>query len=399
MADDTAMEIDEEDDDEEITMGDVTSKGKSNEAPPLPSTPAPPTHPPLPSMPPPPAPPGTQPKPPGIPVSTPIRRDYDPKAPKSRPHAPKGPVPDEYMVSPITGERIRADKFEEHMRYGLLDPRWREQKNKEIEEKREQEEVFAAGTSVSSSLKHLAERRTDIFGQEETYIGKKVGEEDKSAKETWEGHAPSAQTGVEEQIAATLRAKGLAPDDSSARMSSMVGLMKTPEPPIQFRPPHLPFQPEPPRMPFQPPPPPPPPMAASLQQNMPVGIDMGMSMGMGMGVPMPPPSEEMPAKRSRIEQAEGDFIPEQQFIASHPGPVIIKVQVASVPDKTEWNLKGQTLSLTLPIEDLVSNIKAKLSEMLGIPPGKQKLQMGVREYTTVKAVDMLDTGIPALHNH
>jgi hypothetical protein len=95
-------------------------------------------------------------------------------------------------------------------------------------------------------------------------------------------------------------------------------------------------------------------MAASLQQNMPVGIDMGMSMGMGMGVPMPPPSEEMPAKRSRIEQAEGDFIPEQQFIASHPGPVIIKVQVASVPDKTEWNLKGQTLSLTLPIEDLVS---------------------------------------------
>jgi hypothetical protein len=47
----------------------------------------------------------------------------------------------------------------------------------------------------------------------------------------------------------------------------------------------------------------------------------------------------------------------------------------------------------------VSNIKAKLSEMLGIPPGKQKLQMGVREYTTVKAVDMLDTGIPALHNH
>lgn len=28
---------------------------------------------------------------------------------------------------------------------GLLDPRWREQKNKEIEERREQEEVFAAG--------------------------------------------------------------------------------------------------------------------------------------------------------------------------------------------------------------------------------------------------------------
>ena len=28
---------------------------------------------------------------------------------------------------------------------GLLDPRWREQKNKEIEEKKEQEEVYAPG--------------------------------------------------------------------------------------------------------------------------------------------------------------------------------------------------------------------------------------------------------------
>ena len=34
--------------------------------------------------------------------------------------------------------------------------------------------LYMSGTSVSSSLKHLAERRTDIFGQEETYIGKKV---------------------------------------------------------------------------------------------------------------------------------------------------------------------------------------------------------------------------------
>ena len=116
-------------------------------------------------MPPPPAPPGTQPKAPGVQTNTPIRKDYDPKgnstylpgvfyclirilvlrcfffavcaigwfschsafvmlslfffvAPKVRPHAPKGPTTDEYMVSPITGERIRADKFEEHMRYG-----------------------------------------------------------------------------------------------------------------------------------------------------------------------------------------------------------------------------------------------------------------------------------------
>ena len=97
MADDTAMEIDEEDEDEDFTMGATTSKGRTvctsvigfckldcalcyqNAAPPLPSAPAPPTHPPLPSMPPPPAPPGTQPRPPGVLTNTPIRKDYDPK--------------------------------------------------------------------------------------------------------------------------------------------------------------------------------------------------------------------------------------------------------------------------------------------------------------------------------
>ena len=41
-------------------------------------------------------------------------------------------------------------------------------------EKMEQEVVFAEGVQVGSSLKHLAERRTDIFGVEETVIGLKV---------------------------------------------------------------------------------------------------------------------------------------------------------------------------------------------------------------------------------
>jgi hypothetical protein len=34
------------------------------------------------------------------------------------------------QVSPLTGELIPVSKFAEHMRIGLLDPRWREQKEK-----------------------------------------------------------------------------------------------------------------------------------------------------------------------------------------------------------------------------------------------------------------------------
>lgn len=39
---------------------------------------------------------------------------------------------------------------------------------------------FISGTAIEASLKQLAERRTDIFGvgDEETAIGKKIGEED-----------------------------------------------------------------------------------------------------------------------------------------------------------------------------------------------------------------------------
>ncbi|KAG8321702.1 splicing factor 3a, subunit 1 [Homalodisca vitripennis] len=88
---------------------------------------------------------------------------------------------DEFLISPITGEKIPASKVQEHMRIGLLDPRWVEQRDKHIQDKLNQETVYAPGSAIEASLKQLAERRTDIFGvgDEETAIGKKIGEEDK----------------------------------------------------------------------------------------------------------------------------------------------------------------------------------------------------------------------------
>lgn len=38
--------------------------------------------------------------------------------------------------------------------------------------------LLDTGLDIESSLKQLAERRTDIFGVEETAIGKKIGEEE-----------------------------------------------------------------------------------------------------------------------------------------------------------------------------------------------------------------------------
>ena len=76
---------------------------------------------------------------------------------------------------------------------GLLDPRWREEQKKHVEQKKTEEEVFAEGMQIGTHLKYLAERRTDIFGMEETLIGRKIGEEERKKKNVpgvqWDGHS------------------------------------------------------------------------------------------------------------------------------------------------------------------------------------------------------------------
>lgn len=153
-----------------------------------------------------------------------IRKDYDPKASKSLPSVA---VSDEYLISPITGEKIPASKMQEHMRIGLLDPRWREQRDRSIRDRQTEDEVYAPGLDIESSLKQLAERRTDIFGVEETAIGKKIGEEEiqkPEEKVTWDGHSGSmartqqaaqANITLQEQIEAIHKAKGLVGEDDT----------------------------------------------------------------------------------------------------------------------------------------------------------------------------------------
>ncbi|XP_037114379.1 splicing factor 3A subunit 1 [Syngnathus acus] len=153
-----------------------------------------------------------------------IRKDYDPKASKAP--APVA-VSDEYLISPITGEKIPASKIPEHMRIGLLDPRWLEQRDRSIRDRQTEDEVYAPGMDIDSSLKQLAERRTDIFGVEETAIGKKIGEEEiqkPEEKVTWDGHSGSmartqqaaqANITLQEQIEAIHKAKGLVGEDDN----------------------------------------------------------------------------------------------------------------------------------------------------------------------------------------
>lgn len=56
---------------------------------------------------------------------------------------------------------------------------------------------------------------------------------------------------------------------------------------------------------------------------------------------------------------------------------MFNVATPVLTDKPEWNLNGQLLNITLPLQETVSLIKTKIHELTGMPPGKQKLQCDV----------------------
>lgn len=353
-----------------------------------------------------------------------VKKGYDPKQ-----HATKitRPVaPDEYLISPITGERIPASKVQEHMRIGLLDPRWVEQRDKHLD-KLAQETVFAPGTAIEASLKQLAERRTDIFGvgDEETAIGKKIGEEDKKKddKVTWDGHTSSVEAAtraaranitLEEQIHQIHKVKGLLPDEEkekigpkpanrAAELSHMAAAASKPQATLKAPPKPPAPKPPVPAVPAQPPPPPamtmptmgiPQPMMPQAPMMMmapmpPIRPPPLMTPAMSPFMPTPPPmqpsmasaiglkhhseqmEEEPQAKKLRTEDS---LIPEQQFLGRNKGPVQLSIAVPMMAEKAEWKLNGQTLNITLQISDTVATMKALIHEQTGMPPGKQKLQ-------------------------
>eukprot|EP01147_Barroeca_monosierra_P001370 gene1371-4545_t len=121
---------------------------------------------------------------------------------KIRPYDPKSKVRDqvqakeEMLISPLTGELIPASRMQEHMRIGLLDPKWREEKERqELETRRRKDDWLRSSEQTMEHLKDIAARRTDIFGSGdiETEIGEKIGrdteKEESKAKEkhAWDG--------------------------------------------------------------------------------------------------------------------------------------------------------------------------------------------------------------------
>lgn len=85
----------------------------------------------------------------------------------------------QWIISPLTGERVPADKLTDHLRFSTVDQQYFAQRQRELHDKQEDEPVYAPGVDISVAIKDFAARRTDIFGvgskgAEQTVIGKKV---------------------------------------------------------------------------------------------------------------------------------------------------------------------------------------------------------------------------------
>ncbi|CAG7835959.1 unnamed protein product [Allacma fusca] len=370
-----------------------------------------------------------------------IKKGYDPKQPKNvlAEKVFTAATPEEYTISPITGERIPVSKLQEHMRIGLLDPRWREQNARQLMERATQESPDASGPAVYESLKLFAERRSDIFGTgiEETSIGKKAGEAERIPGLPWNPNpeplmsdlAPPAAVAASltsEEKSEESKKESIGPSiEPPAPRPPMV-----PQPPPNMQPPPGILQPPAPPMPQMPgiirpvgglgmppppgqqPPPPPGVMLSSLAgvrpllgipqpgfpQFNPVNPAPPGTLGPRPPLlapappvlppniqPPPPPQSAVPPPLPQPPQedepatkkakTEESLIPEAQFLASNKSPASFTVALPSVPDKPEMNLNGQLISFTMALTEPVSALKSKINESIGLAPGKQKLRL------------------------
>uniref|UniRef100_A0A2P2MQK5 Uncharacterized protein MANES_04G066600 n=1 Tax=Rhizophora mucronata TaxID=61149 RepID=A0A2P2MQK5_RHIMU len=372
------------------------------------------------------------------------------KRPEERIPAERDPT--KFVVSPITGELIPINEMSEHMRISLIDPKYREQKEKMFAKIRET--TLAGDDEISKNIVGLARTRPDIFGTTEEEVSNAVKAEiekkDEQPKQViWDGHTGSigrtanqAMTqnvnGEDLNEAAINDMRNLPGPASPPPHPAMPSIRPLPPPPglalnlprvppnaVQYSAPTNAFSVPPPRplgMPMIPsirPLPPAMPMA-SVQQpimmnqpqsmassvnppSIPVPPPPGsqftavpiprpftaitvptpaMSMmppppPLPQGIPPPPPPEDAPPplpdepepKRPRLDDSM--LIPEDQFLAQHPGPVRITI---SVPNVDEGILKGQVLEITMQsLSDTVGSLKEKIAGEIQLPANKQKL--------------------------
>jgi len=287
-----------------------------------------------------------------------------------------------YAISPITGETIPINEMAEHMRYSLIDPKFREQRQSMLSKIKGS--IQASDDEIAKNIVLLAGTRPDIFSTQDSEITDALQKEmEKSRAPKAPSHPASAPSNPPPpQVGPTVSAPGAV---------KPVALPSVPPPP----PPSVP-----------PPPPPPPPPSPALpsspqpaSQQAPDKPKLSSDLVHDPGTSVGPPSErqledgdgeslvngkkrgasavevdqtEKSSKRSRIEKDQ--LVPKADFLSSHPGPCTCHVQVTKVDGMPGF--EGQLLQVPVDsLAALVSSLKHSISSQVDIPPSKQKLEI------------------------
>lgn len=273
-----------------------------------------------------------------------------------------------YAVSPITGEMIPINEMAEHMRYSLIDPKFREQRQSMLSKIKGN--IQASDDEIAKNIVLLAGTRPDIFSTQDSEIS------DALQKEMEKSQAPGRPS---HPAPAPLPQVGPLPPPAPAS--------KPPPPPP---PPSVP--PPPPSVHRSPPPPP-------SSQQTPERIGHPSTSIPASGTSFAPSSDQNlepedsarldngkkrsasaaqveetkhSPKRVRIEKDE--LVSKSDFLASHPGPHDLHVQVAEVAEVPGF--EGQSLQVHVDsLAALVSSLKRSISSQIDIPPSKQKLEI------------------------
>lgn len=243
------------------------------------------------------------------------------KRPEERIPAERDPT--KFVVSPITGELILINEMSEHMRISLIDPKYKEQKERMFAKIRET--TLAQDDEISRNIVGLARTRPDIFGTTEEEVSNAVKAEIEKKKDEqpkqviWDGHtgsigrtanqALSQNANMDEQNDAGNDARTL-PGPAAPPPRPMLpsvrplppppglalNLPRVPPNPVQYAQTSSAYPVPPPRPPGMPmvspvrPPPPPMPMTSGQQPMMVNGPPMPPHSYMNpSGIPAPPP--------------------------------------------------------------------------------------------------------------
>ncbi|KAK4797221.1 hypothetical protein SAY86_029547 [Trapa natans] len=115
------------------------------------------------------------------------------KRPEERITAERDPTM--YVKSPITGELIHRSEMSEHIRISLIDPKYKEQKERMFSKLRET--TIAQDDEIARNIVGLARTRPDIFGTTEEEVSNAVKAEIEKTKDEqpkqviWDGHTGS----------------------------------------------------------------------------------------------------------------------------------------------------------------------------------------------------------------